>query len=152
MQGKKAPLHLEVEAAIVTNTSTLTTSRDFLTDAIRLARQVRTKLIAMPVPAATTTGPAMPVDGHLERMLRRRSLLLFAMIAAVIVAADLLLLRVVGDGRLVAAGLILGGALAVGGVYAWLVDRAQVRWAFFIGAGVLGAIAALDQLLSHFIR
>src|SRR6266571_423633 len=50
-QGMQAPLHLEVAAAIVTNTSTLTTSQKFLTDAIRLTRQVRTKLKAVPAGA-----------------------------------------------------------------------------------------------------
>ena len=47
-QGVQAPLHLNVEAAIVSNTTTLTTSHDFLSDAIRLGRQVRTKLKASP--------------------------------------------------------------------------------------------------------
>jgi hypothetical protein len=152
-QGMQAPLHLEVEAAIVSNTSTLATSRNFLTDAIRLARQVRTKLKAMPVNEAHGQVPVIgkAVDVEVQRQLRERSRALFALLAAVIVAGDLWLARTFGHDRLLAAALMLAGALAVAAAYAWLVDRAQVRWALVWGGGVLAALAALDQLLGHYI-
>jgi hypothetical protein len=37
------------------------------------------------------------------------------------------------------------------GLYAWLVDRKHVRWVLLAAGGVLGAIAALDQLLGRFL-
>jgi hypothetical protein len=150
MQGKQAPHHLEVEAAIVTNTSTLTTSRDFLTDAIRLARQVRMKLNAMPSGKVM----ALPIDAgtdRLEHELWRRSVGLFAVLAIGIVVGELWLLRTFGTSRLMAAIIAVAGVLVLGGIYAWLLNRAHVRWVFLIGAGVLGAIAALDQILGHFL-
>jgi hypothetical protein len=152
MQGRQAPLHLEVEAAIVTNASTLTTSREFLTDAIRLTRQVRTKLKAMPVDApAETAALGKANDNPVQHQLRQRSRLLFAVLAVMIAAADLWLLRTYGHNRLVAAALMVVSALLVAGTYAWLVDRAHVPPALVAGGAVLAAIAALDQLLSHFL-
>ncbi len=151
-QGKQAPHHLEVFAAITTNTTTLTTSREFLTDAIRLARQVKTKLKAIPagvqVDARATAGP---VDAHLHRQLRQRSLALFALVAAAVVGGDVWILQVFGHNRLITAALVVAGALAVGGAYAWLIDRARARRAILAGGGVLAAIAAVDQLLAHFL-
>jgi hypothetical protein len=151
-QGMQAPLHLEVEAAIVSNTSTLATSRDFLIDAIRLARQVRTKLKAMP-PAVPVENPMLgrAVDGQVQRQLRQRSRVLFALLALAVLASDLWLVRKFGHDRLRAAALMLVGALAVGGAYAWLLERAHVRWALAWGGGVLAALAALDQILGHFL-
>jgi hypothetical protein len=151
MQRMQAPLHLEVEAAIVTNTSTLTTSRDFLADAIRLTRQVRTKLKAMPERSKGELVSPGHVNGRLEDRLRHRSRALFVLLALVLVAGELWLLRTVGNNRLVATATVIAGALAVGGAYAWLVNRAHARWALLAGAGVLGAIAALDQVLGHFL-
>jgi hypothetical protein len=152
-QGLQAPLHLEVIAAIATNATTLTTSQEFLTNAIRLARQVRTKLNAMPA-EAPVEAPALGqgFNPRLQRQLRQRSLALFTVLAIGIVAAEVWLLRTIGQSSLAAAAIAIAGTLAVGGIYAWLVDRAHVRWALAAGAGVLGAIAALDQILGHFLR
>jgi hypothetical protein len=151
-QGLQAPLHLEVMAAIATNTSTLTASKEFLTYAIRLARQVRTKLKAMPTGELVET-PAVAEAGNprMQRQLRQRSLGLFAVLAIGVVVGEIWLLRTVGHGRLAAAGIAIAGTLVVGGIYAWLVDRSHALWAFAAGAGVLGAIAALDQILGHFL-
>jgi hypothetical protein len=153
MQRMQAPLHLEVEAAIVTNTSTLTTSQKFLADAIRLTRQVRTKLKAMPVTAPGETAiPGKASDAPVQHQLLQRSRLLFAVLAIMIAAADLWLLRTYGHNRLVAASLMIVGALAVAGAYAWLLDRAHVRPALVAGGAVLAALAALDQILGHFLQ
>jgi len=151
-QGIQAPPHLEVTAAVVTNTTTLATSQEFLTDAIRLARQVRTKLQAMPAGAqveASALGVA--VDPRLPHQFRQRSLALFVLLAAAVVGGDIWILQTFGHNRLIAAALVVAGALTVGGAYAWLIDRAHARWAIIAGGGVLAAIAAVDQVLAHFL-
>jgi hypothetical protein len=150
-QGVQAPLHLNVDVAIVSNAMTLTTSRDFLSEAIRLARQVRTKLRAAPT-GARGEGLGADVNPRFQRQLRQRSWGLFVVLALGIVAGELWLLETVGHSSLVAAAIAIVGTLGVSGLYAWLVDRKHVRWVLLAGGGVLGAIAALDQLLGHFLR
>jgi hypothetical protein len=118
---------------------------------------LRLKLGAKQIVERVTEAPRqVPVIGkaadvEVQRQLRQRSRALFALLAAVIVAGDLWLVRTFGHNRLLAAALMLAGALAVAAAYAWLVDRAHVRWALVWGGGVLAALAALDQLLGHFI-
>jgi hypothetical protein len=150
-QGMQSPLHVNVEAAIVSNTSTLARCRDFLGDAIRLTRQVSTKLATAKhaAPAALPAEQATAADVLQRRQLRRRSLALFALVAVAIVAGVAVLLWQVEPGRLVSAILIVGAALALAGLYAVLVDRGHARAALAVAAGVGGAVAAVDQLLSH---
>lgn len=150
-QGLQPPLHLNVEAGIVSNTTTLAHTRDFLHDAIRLVRQVRTKLHATPPReriAAAVGGE--PVEDRLARELRRRSLALLVVLAIAVAAGVLAVLRSLVDDRLATAAIIVGAALVVSGLYAALVDRAHARWALAAAAAVGGAIAAVDQLLAHF--
>jgi hypothetical protein len=150
-QGMQSPLHVNVEAAIVSNTSTLARSRDFLDDAIRLTRQVSTKLAAAKdaAPAALPAQQAAAADVVLRRRLRRRSLALFVLLALAVVGGVAVLLWQVEPGRLVSAVAIVGTALALAGLYALLVDRNHALRALGVAAGVGAAIATVDQLLSH---
>jgi hypothetical protein len=150
-QGLQAPLHLNVEGAIVSNTSTLAKSRDFLTDATRLARQVRTKLQATPARERVEAAAAgEPSDERLARQLRQRSIALFILLAVVITAGVIILLRSLIDNRLATAVIIVAAALLVAGIYAFLVDRGHARRALAAAVGVGGAITLVDQLLSYF--
>lgn len=150
-QGIQAPLHLNVEAAIVSNTSTLASARDFLTDAIRLGRQARTKLKALPAGERGTAAMiGESAEARLARQLRRRSIALFAVLACAITVGVAVTLRLLVDDRLVSAVVIVAAVLLVAGLYALLVDRAHARWAVVAAAGVGGALAAVDQLLGHF--
>src|SRR5439155_9729930 len=92
------------------------------------------------------------VSPNLQHQLRQRSRALFVLLAVAVVGGDVWLLRVLGHGPFVAAVVAVAGALAVAGAYGWLIDRGHARWAIVAGGGVLTAIAALDQLLSHFLK
>jgi hypothetical protein len=116
---------------------TLAACRDFLDDAIRLTRQVRTKLAAAKR-AAPTALPAerdLAADVLLHRQLRRRSLALVALVAAVMVAGVALLLAEAEPDRLVSAVVIVGAALVLAGLYTVLVDRGHARAALVVAAG-----------------
>ncbi len=144
-QGLQAPLHLNVEAAIVSNTSTLSRSRDFLDSAIRLSRQIRTKL------AALSTGDAdgRPVglaDPKTAKQLRRRSIALFIVLTLVTAGGVFVGLRQLGNRALV-AGVLVGGVVLIAGVYALLLNRGHAVRALVIAGGVVGAVAAVEQLL-----
>lgn len=150
-QGMQAPLHVNVEAAIVSNTQTLSRCREFLDDAIRLTRQIGTKLTAakQAPPAALPSEQAVAGDLHLRRQLQRRSLALFVAVATGVVAGVAALLAVGEPGRFVSAVGIVGAALVLAGLYATLVDRGHARTALVVAAAVGGAVATVDQLLSH---
>lgn len=150
-QGMQAPLHLNVEAAIVQNMGTITASRDFLDNAIRLTRQVETKLRATPPSPRTTGAPgkaAVPADDSIARQLRRRSLALFVVLALIAVAAAAAALIYFEIGRLIEAVVIVGVALAVGLLFALLVSRKHAWRVLGIAAAVGSAVAVADQLLA----
>jgi hypothetical protein len=150
-QGMQAPLHLNVEVAIVSNTSTLSTSRDFLRDAIRICRQVQTKLRATAAtPGAKVEDAGITSSARLRRQLQRRSWALFALLALAVVAAVVAALSELDPDRLTSAALIVGGALALAGLYALLVNRAHAVRALVAAGAIGGAVAAVDQFLSHF--
>lgn len=150
-QGMQAPLHLNVEAAIVSNTSTIAKARDFLTQAIRLARQVRTKLKARPRSGRQGRSD-MVGNARLLRQFRNRSIALFILLSCVILVVLVSALVVLIENRLAAAGAILAAALVIAGIYGILLDRKHAGRALVVAAGLGGAIAALDQLLGHFYR
>jgi len=146
-QGLQAPLHLNVEAAIVSNTNTIAASRDFLNDGIRLARQVRTKLQATSARdrfRAAAIGE--PTDEQLRRQLRRRSLVLFALAALAVIAGATRALNTIVSHPVAQAAVVVTAALLTAGLYAILVNRAHARWALAVAATLLGAVAAVDQL------
>lgn len=150
-QGLQAPLHFNVEAAIVSSTSTLGRSRDFLDDAIRLVRQVQTKLRAARASKGVPQAAASePPDARLARQLRRRSATLVVFMALAIAGGVVFILRTLINGRLVAAAIIVAAALLVAGFYALLVDRSHARTALMAAAGTAAAITSVEQLLEHF--
>jgi hypothetical protein len=149
-QGLQAPLHLNVEAAIVSNTTTLSTSEKFLQDSVRLGRQARTKLdTESRRPVASPALRSSALDAGLAGRLRLVSWLLFIVLGSAIIALVTYLLRVLDPSSLPAAVLISAGALAVLGLYAALIDRSHAKRALFVLLAAAGGIAALDQLLAH---
>jgi hypothetical protein len=76
-------------------------------------------------------------------------LVLFALLAVAVAAGASVLLATAKPDRLVSAVVIVGAALVLAGLYAVLVDRRHARAALIVAAGVGGAVAAVDQLLSH---
>ncbi|MGH2744273.1 MAG: hypothetical protein ACRDLY_09715 [Thermoleophilaceae bacterium] len=150
-QGMQAPIHMDVDAAIVSNRSTLGISEKFLHDGIRLARQVRTKLRAArrtgDVPASSGQGVEATA---LRRQLQVRSIALFTLLAVAVVAGAVLAVRELRHDRLASASVMVGVALALAALYAVLVDRSHAVRALVLAAAVGGAVATVDQLLSHF--
>lgn len=148
-QGMQAPLHLNVEASIVSNTSTLSTCRKFLDDAIRLCRQVKSKLAALPdARPLDLRASESAADPNLVRQLVWRSAALFSLLAVAIVGGVIVALRGPVDGRLLTAVVIVIAALALAGLYALLVNRAHAGRALGMAGAVGGAVATLDQLLA----
>lgn len=147
-QGMQPPLHLNVEATIVSNTSTIARARDFLTDAVRLARQVKTKLEASGSTAQFVAG-SQSDDAVLRRRLRRRSVALFGLLSVGVVLGLVWVLRQYDLGTVADAAIIVGGAIAVAALYGLLVDRSHALRALAAAGGAAGAIAAVDQLLAH---
>jgi len=145
-QGMQAPLHLNVEAAIVSNTSTLSRSRDFLDSAV--TRQIRTKLTALSTEAGGGfTGLA--ADSKTTKQLRRRSIALFIVLTLVTAGGVFIGLRQLGNRPLIAATLV-GGVVLIAGIYALLLNRGHAIRALAIAGGTVGAVAAVEQLLGAF--
>ena len=145
-QGMQVPLHLNVEAAVVSNTSTVATCRELLNDALRLARQARTKVSAAKRDAPRA-GSGDPAADQLRRRVRRQSIALFALLAVAVVAGLVALLRAVALSTLAQAAVIVAGAIIIAGLYALLLDRTHAVRALVAASGGAGAIAAVDQLL-----
>jgi len=149
-QGVQPPLHLLVEAAIVSNTSTLGAASDFLTDAIRLARQTRTKLVTTGLrDAIVKSSPESGPLPRLERQLRRRSIALWVVLSVAIVVVGAYLWAV-ADGRLARALIIVGAFLLCAGAYAALINRTRAWRVVGIAVVVGTLVAVVDQLLGHF--
>lgn len=146
-QGMQVPLHLNVEAAVVSNTSTIATCRDFVDDALRTARQARTKIAATKREAPLALADDPGVD-QLRRRVRRQSISLFVLLALGVVAGLVAVLRLPDLGTLVQAVVIVGGALVVAGLYALFVERTHAARALAAASVGAGAIAAVDQLLA----
>ncbi len=147
-QGMQAPLHINVEAAVVSNTSTIATCRDFLNDVLRVARQARTKVSAAPKLAEATGSGDAGTTAELRRQLRRQSLALFLLLSLAVIAGLVAMLRLVDLRTLIQAAAVVGGALLVAGLYALLVERSHALRALAAAAGAAGAIAAVDQVLA----
>jgi hypothetical protein len=150
-QGLQAPSHLAVETAIVSNTATLATCRDFLLDALQAAKQMRTKL-AQPVPVARqeSGGTPDPALAGYRRRARILGLVLFLLLVAALAVGTIFLLRRILEHRLAAAAVIVAAGAIAAGLYALLVDREHARRAAGVAVAVGGAIAVVDQLLGHF--
>ena len=115
----------------------------------RPARRAALELRAAPRDAAAPVRAADP-SGNLARTLRRRSLALFGLTAALLVATTAFVLGTYVQQRLATAAIIVGVGLALAGLYALLVDRRHAGRALAVAAAVAGAIATIDQLLgSH---
>jgi hypothetical protein len=145
-QGMQAPLHLNVEAAIVSNTSTLSRSRDFLDSAIRLARQIRTKLAVLSASQAEGSITGLAADPKTSRQLRRRSIALFIVLTLATAGGVFVGLRQL-DNRALIAGMLVGGVILITGIYALLLNRGHAIRALVIAGSVVGAVAAVEQLL-----
>jgi hypothetical protein len=87
-------------------------------------------------------------DAGLQQRLRRVSLALFVVLAALIVTAARALLLTAGDERGVPAATLVGAALLVAGSYAALVNRGHAARAVVVTAALAGAVAAVDQLVT----
>jgi hypothetical protein len=145
-QGMHAPIHVDVDAAIVSNRSTLGTSEQFLHDAIRLARQIKAKLTA----AEGIARVRAPSDQHvdmtiLRRKLRARSIALLAIGVVVVVGGGVLALQELRHDRVVSASVVVAMALVLAGMYAVLLDRRHAVRALVIAAALGGAVAALSR-------
>ena len=158
-QGLQAPLHLNVETAIVSNTTTLKVCEDFLRDALRVARQARTKLAAeLERPRGTPPQEILASDANhvatgeqdLARRLRAVTWVLFLVLALAVVAGMTYVVHRFNPSSLAEAALIAAGALLVLGLYAVLLDRNHAKRALVVAVTAATAIAALDQLLAHF--
>ena len=147
-QGMQVPLHINVESALVSNTSTIATCRDFLNDALRIARQARTKVAATPELAIASLPSDATETTELRRQLRYLSIALFVLLSLAVIAGLVALLRLVDLGTLLQAAVVVGGAVLVAGLYALFIDRRHALRALGVASGAAGAIAAVDQLLA----
>jgi hypothetical protein len=145
-QGLQAPLHLNVEAAVVSNTGTLATSRDFLDSATRLARQIRTKLAARSNDQVDGGVLQAVADPDTAKQLRRRSFALFVLLTLATAGGVFVGLRRV-DNHVLIAAILVAGVLFIAGVFALLINRGHAIRALAIAGGVVGAVAAVEQLL-----
>lgn len=88
----------------------------------------------------------MTADPDTTRQLRRRSFALFALLTLATAGGVFVGLREL-DNHVLVAAVLVAGVLFIAGVYALLINRGHAIRALAIAGGVVGAVAAVEQLL-----